>query len=166
MSNPDSPTVCKPPCLAELGLRTAPPVDRRDCPMARASDLIGDRWTMLILRDAFFRVGSFADMLADLDISRAVLSERLARLVTEGLLKKVTYQDPGSRPRQAYLLTEFGQRLVIPFLALAKWGEAITGAHSPIQMYDTRSGSPVRIVLLNGEDEEISVTHLGIRTSR
>jgi DNA-binding HxlR family transcriptional regulator len=56
--------------------------------MACASEMIGDKWTMLILREAFYIVGCFADMQSDLGISRAVLTEQLARLVEEGLLKK------------------------------------------------------------------------------
>lgn len=153
------------PSLDELKLRSASPVKRRDCPMARASELIGDKWTMLILREALFRVGSFADMLADLEISRAVLAERLSRLVDEGLLEKVTYQDPGARPRQAYILTSFGRELAVPFLALAEWGQGITGKRSPLQIYDTATGKPLRITLVNPEGEEVERARLGVHTA-
>ncbi|QKG72625.1 helix-turn-helix transcriptional regulator [Erythrobacter mangrovi] len=131
--------------------------------MARASDLIGDRWIMLILREALYGVGCFADMQADLEISRSILTERLARLVDEGLLEKVTYQDPGTRPRQAYVLTSFGRKLIVPFLAIADWGQAITGEPSPLEMYDTATGSPLRLALVNEAGDEVEAANLGIR---
>jgi DNA-binding HxlR family transcriptional regulator len=163
MSNPDINSEKAFPSLEDLRLRKAPPVARGDCPMACASEIIGDRWTMLILREAFYGVGCFADMQADLDISRAVLTDRLARLVEEGLLQKVTYQDPGARPRQAYILTEFGKMLIIPFLALADWGQEITGEPSPLEMYDISTGETLRISMVNEAGDEVAPANLGIR---
>lgn len=163
MSNSESSDAPRHPSLSDLKLRDAAPVDQRDCPMARASELIGDKWTMLILREALFSVGSFADMLNDLDISRAVLADRLAQLVDKRLLEKVTYQDPGARPRQAYVLTSFGRQLIVPFLALADWGQGITGKASPLQMYNTSTGKPVRLALIDPNGQEVSVTNLGVR---
>ena len=163
MSNPDTDSEKAYPSLDDLRLRKAPPVARGDCPLACASELIGDRWTMLILREAFYNVGCFADMQADLGISRAILTERLIRLVEEGLLEKITYQDPGARPRKAYVLTELGRKLIIPFLALADWGQEVTGAPSPLEMYDTSTGGSLRIAMINETGEVVEPANLGIR---
>ena len=60
----------------------------QDCSLARALELVGERWTMLILRDCFLGVRRFSDLQAHLDISRAVLSQRLGQLVADGLLQR------------------------------------------------------------------------------
>ena len=77
-----------------------------NCSLARTLAVIGDRWTLMILRDAFLRVRRFEDFENSLGIARRVLSERLALLVEEGILAKVPYQE---RPiRYEYRLTDKG----------------------------------------------------------
>jgi hypothetical protein len=75
----------------------------------------------------------------------------------------VTYRDPGARPRQAYILTELGRKLIIPFLALADWGQAITDKPSLLEMYDTSTGGALRIAMVNDAGEEVQAANLGIR---
>jgi DNA-binding HxlR family transcriptional regulator len=94
---------------------------REDCSLARTLAVIGDRWTLMILRDAFLRVRRFDDFEKSLRIARRVLSERLALLVEEGILAKVPYQE---RPaRHEYRLTEKGLELYPAILALVHWGD-------------------------------------------
>ena len=69
---------------------------RQDCSLARALELVGERWTLLILRDAFFGVRRFSDFEVHLDISKAVLAQRLAALVEVGLLART--EDAGTPP--------------------------------------------------------------------
>ena len=66
----------------------------QDCPIARTLELVGERWTILVIRDCFLGVRRFTDFLAHLDIPRAVLTNRLDRLVTEGMLERREYR-PG-----------------------------------------------------------------------
>ncbi|MBI1186713.1 MAG: transcriptional regulator [Alphaproteobacteria bacterium] len=107
-------------------------LDREACSLARALAVIGDRWTLLVLREAFLRVRRFDDFQARLGIARRVLAERLAHLVDEGVLKKVAYQD---RPvRYEYRLTEKGLGLYPALLSLVHWGD---------QHYAGRKGPPV-----------------------
>ena len=94
---------------------------KEDCSLARTQAVIGDRWTLMILRDAFLRVRRFEDFEASLKIARRVLSERLALLVEHGILAKVPYQ---SRPtRYEYRLTDKGLELYPALIALVHWGD-------------------------------------------
>ncbi|NYD39250.1 helix-turn-helix domain-containing protein [Actinomycetospora corticicola] len=87
----------------------------QDCAIARALELVGDRWTLLVLRDCFFGVHRFADLVARLDIPRAVLADRLDRLVTAGLLR------PDGR---SYRVSEAAWPLWPALRSLAAFGEA------------------------------------------
>lgn len=92
------------------------------CSLARSLAVIGDRWTLLILRDAFLRVRRFDDFQVRLGIARRVLTERLAGLVADGVLEKVPYS---VRPlRHEYRLTERGLALYPVILSLVHWGDA------------------------------------------
>ena len=77
------------------------------CPIARSLEIIGERWTLLIVRDAFYGVRRFSDFRAHLGIPKAVLAERLSLLVAEGVLTKTTT----GRRHDEYVLTEKGRRL-------------------------------------------------------
>jgi len=100
---------------------------RQGCFVARALEVVGERWTLLILRDCFYGVRHFNDLLAHLDVSRAVLSERLDALVTAGVLER--------RPRGRtveYVLTEAGEALWPTIYGLSKWAEKyLSGNHPP-----------------------------------
>ncbi|ACT60783.1 winged helix-turn-helix transcriptional regulator [Hirschia baltica] len=90
------------------------------CPIARATSIVGDRWTLLIVRDCFLGVSKFDDFQKNLGITRHVLAQRLKRLVAVGVLEKKAYQ---SRPeRFDYMLTERGKELGHVLEALRLWG--------------------------------------------
>ncbi|MBH5333718.1 helix-turn-helix transcriptional regulator [Streptomyces pactum] len=91
------------------------------CSIARATDLFGDAWTALIMRDVLLGVTRFDDLAEDLGISRKVLAARLARLVEEGVLERRRYQD--RPPREDYRATEKGRELYPVLLALMNWGD-------------------------------------------
>ncbi|HVQ51330.1 MAG TPA: helix-turn-helix domain-containing protein [Mycobacterium sp.] len=88
------------------------------CPIARSLEIIGERWTLLIVRDAFYGVRRFTDFHAHLGIPKAVLTERLMLLVVEGVLAKTTT----SRGRDEYELTDKGRRLWPTIWSLITWG--------------------------------------------
>lgn len=93
----------------------------QECSLARTLAVIGDRWTLLVLREAFLRVRRFEDFQQNLGIARRVLSERLAHLTAEGVLEKHPYQD---RPlREEYRLTQKGLDLYPSLMALIQWGD-------------------------------------------
>ena len=91
------------------------------CSVARALEVVGERWTLLIMRDAFQGVRRFDDFQRSLGVARNVLNTRLQRLVDTGLLEKHRYQE---RPaRYEYRLTQRGRDLWPSLLALMQWGD-------------------------------------------
>lgn len=91
------------------------------CSLARSVAVIGDRWTLMILRDCFLGVRRFEAFQARLGISRTIITERLKLLVDEGVLTRVAYQD---RPvRHEYRLTEKGLDLYPVVMAIVTWGD-------------------------------------------
>jgi len=100
------------------------------CSVARTLELVGERWTLLIIRDAFLGVRRFGDFADRLGIARNVLQDRLERLVEAGVLTKVPYQE---RPlRHEYRLTEMGRDLWPSIVALLQFGdEHLAGEAGP-----------------------------------
>lgn len=92
-----------------------------DCSIARTLAVIGDRWTLLILRDAFLGARRFEALQASLGVSRHRLADRLARLVEHGVLRRERYQD--HPPRWEYRLTERGHDLYAVVVSIAGWGD-------------------------------------------
>ncbi|MDZ5448534.1 helix-turn-helix domain-containing protein [Labrys sp. ZIDIC5] len=92
------------------------------CPSARSLDVIGDWWSLLIVRDAFDGLTRFGEFQKSLGIAKNILSERLKTLVARGILKSVPAADGGAH--QEYHLTEMGRDLFPVMVALRKFGEA------------------------------------------
>src|SRR5580658_7580337 len=97
--------------------------DSANCAIGAAVGIIGERPTFLLLREAFNGVRRFDDMQRRTGMPRQVLSDRLARLVTEGLLRKVPYRESGQRRRDEYRLTDKGLDLYPVLVALMAWGD-------------------------------------------
>lgn len=101
----------------------------QNCSIARTLEVIGDRWTMLVIRDAFLGVGRFDDFQRSLGIARNVLADRLARLCAEGVLRRRSYQQ---RPeRYEYELTEQGLDLWPVLVSLLTWGDRYRAESGP-----------------------------------
>jgi DNA-binding HxlR family transcriptional regulator len=94
--------------------------ERQDCSIAGALEAVGERWTLLIVRDAFYGVRRFNDFQAHLDIPKAVLSDRLNGLVQDGILARVA--DPAHSGRHLYELTDSGRELWPVIHSLLVWG--------------------------------------------
>ncbi|WP_209348988.1 helix-turn-helix domain-containing protein [Pontixanthobacter sp. CEM42] len=90
---------------------------RSPCPIGRASRILGDRWVLLILREAFLGVSQFEEFKNRLPISRATLSSRLALMIEAGLLLR----DPPDAKRACYQLTEAGHALQPAYSAISDW---------------------------------------------
>ena len=123
--------------------------DSANCAIGATVGLIGERPTFLVLREAFNGVRRFADMQRRTGMPRQVLSDRLTRLVEEGLLRKVPYQENGQRGRYEYRLTEKGLDLYPVLVALMEWGDRYAvGAAGPQVMLEHRDcGEPVQLQL-------------------
>ena len=118
-------------------------LDREDCSVARTVSVIGDRWTLLVLRDCFLGVRRFDLFEARLGVTRHVLADRLKKLVKTGVLTRSAYQD---RPaRYEYRLTEKGLDLWPTMVALMQWGDryAAPVAGPPVLLEHRGCGGPV-----------------------
>ncbi|GGC86599.1 winged helix-turn-helix transcriptional regulator [Chelatococcus reniformis] len=96
-------------------------LEEEQCSVARTVAVIGDRWSLLILRDCFLRVRRFDDFQARLGITRHLLSDRLKKFVRYGVLRRVPYQD--SPKRYEYILTQRGLELYPVIMAIVHWGD-------------------------------------------
>jgi DNA-binding HxlR family transcriptional regulator len=119
--------------------------DTANCTIGAAVALIGEKWTFLVLREVFNGVRRFDDMRRRTGAPRQVLSDRLSRLVAQGVLRRVPYQESGQRARQEYRLTGKGLDLYPVLVALMEWGEAhAAGPAGPQVLLTHRDcGAPV-----------------------
>ncbi len=100
------------------------------CSVARSIEIIGERWTMLILRDAFYGIRRFDDFQNSLGIARNILTSRLNSLVEAGIMRKVPYQD--HPVRHEYRMTETGRELLPVITTLIAWGDKWESEDVPI----------------------------------
>lgn len=119
------------------------------CSIKRTLDVLGERWTLLVLRDAFYGVRRFEDFQRHIGCARNILSSRLATLVEEGILGREPYREPKSRPRYEYRLTEKGRDLLPILLALMQWGDRWeTGPEGPtVEVRHRGCDAPVEVVV-------------------
>ncbi|CAK9041844.1 Uncharacterized HTH-type transcriptional regulator Rv3095 [Durusdinium trenchii] len=131
--------------------------------MARAAEVLGDRWTLLILREAFYGVQRYDDMREDLGAPRSMLTDRLGKMVETGLMTRKPYQEPGARIRYAYSLTQRGRDVALTMMALTQWGEKhILGAPAPVDIIDTTTGRPVQVALVDDKGDRADLKDAAI----
>lgn len=125
---------------------------RENCSVARALEILGDWWTLLVVREAFLGTRRFADFEANLDISKNVLTRRLAHLTRHGVLERVDAGVHGTR--YEYVLTPMGKDLTTMMTALRQWGDRwIFGpGKEPLVVLDRRTGQPIPPLRIRGED--------------
>ena len=123
--------------------------DTENCTIGAAVSAIGEKWTFLILREAFNGVRRFDDMRRRTQAPRQVLSDRLSRLVADGMLYRVPYQERGQRARHEYRLTQKGLDLYPVLVALMEWGDkyAVGPAGPQVQLTHRDCGADVRLQL-------------------
>jgi DNA-binding HxlR family transcriptional regulator len=123
----------------------------------RALGIVGDRWSLLILREAFHGVRRFDDMAAHLGISESVLTRRLRGLVEANVLTRVAYRGPGVRTRYEYRLTEQGMDLFPVITALMQWGDRYLADEGGGAWTVTHEacGEPVEVVVRCAHDHEV-----------
>ena len=119
------------------------------CTISRAMGVLGEKWTVVVLREVFTGVRRFADMRERTGIPRQVLTNRLASLVEHGLLRREPYQEPGARARHEYRLTAKGLDLYPVLTAVKEWGDRHLAdpAGPPLEMAHRDCGARVRTEL-------------------
>ena len=136
------------------------PVPASLCNLAKSFELIGDRWTLLILRSALYGLRRFDDFQLDLDIPRSVLSNRLAGLVESGVMERREYREDGQRARIEYPLTEMGRSLGLPFIAMTAWGDRwlSEGAPPPLALKSKSSGQTLKVALVDERGKAVKAS--------
>ena len=108
------------------------------CSIGRAIEILGERWTFLILRESFYGVRRFSDMQRNLGIARNILSTRLQTLVANGILERRLYQE--EPPRHEYRLTEAGRDLYPAIVTLMRWGDRHLSTDPPVVLRHNSCG--------------------------
>ena len=121
----------------------------QNCSVARALEIVGERWTLLIVRDVAAGKRRFDEVQQSLGIARNVLTDRLARLVEEGILERVRYSE---RPeRYEYHLTPKGRDLQLAITALREWGDKYVSEQPPTLLRCKSDGTPVVAALVRAD---------------
>ena len=137
--------------------------DRENCSVARALEVIGDWWTLLIVREAMLGTRRFADFAGELPIARNILTRRLDHLVRRGVLARVNAGTHGTR--YEYELTPKGKDLATVMTALRQWGDrwVFGEGHEPVLVLDRRTGRPIpRLRILDEDGAAISARDLQV----
>jgi DNA-binding HxlR family transcriptional regulator len=134
--------------------------ESQNCSIARALELVGERWTLLIIRDTFLGLCRFDQFQKSLGVAPNVLSDRLARLVGEGILERRAYSE--RPPRFEYRLTEKGRELAVPLISLMQWGDRHLADKPPRVARRRDDHSNVRAVLVGRDDQLVSPAEIEV----
>ena len=132
--------------------------DPDPCSIARTLELVGEKWSLLVLREVFSGVRRFDDLRRRTGAPRQVLSARLSTLVEAGVLRRHPYQQPGQRTRYEYRLTRAGMDLYPVLVSLLRWGDRYldlpTGGPT-LELTHKDCGEPVDVVLRCGAGHDL-----------
>jgi len=118
----------------------------QNCSIARTLEIVGERWTLLIIRDVFLGLRRFDQLQESLGVARNVLTDRLNRLVEEGILERVQYSE--RPPRFEYRLTKTGRELNVALTAPRQWGDAHLSEKPPRLLRRKADRKPVVAALV------------------
>ncbi|MBO9043950.1 winged helix-turn-helix transcriptional regulator [Curtobacterium flaccumfaciens] len=126
------------------------------CPIARSLDVLGEKWTLMIVRDAVGGSTRFSQFQQSLGIPREVLTARLASLVDGGVLERTTYKPEGARAREEYVLTDSGRDLSLVLLALGGWADRHRPSEraSDLRFVDAETGEAVEAAAVTVDAQE------------
>ncbi|MBO9049493.1 winged helix-turn-helix transcriptional regulator [Curtobacterium flaccumfaciens] len=133
------------------------------CPIARSLDVLGEKWTLMIVRDALGGSTRFSQFQQSLGIPREVLTARLASLVDGGVLERTTYKPEGARAREEYVLTDAGRDLSLVLLALGGWADRHRPSEraSDLRFVDAETGEAVEVAAVTVDAQQrIPTAHL------
>ena len=132
-------------------------ISAENCSVKRALDVVGEKWTLLVLREAFYGARRFERFQASIGCPRQVLTDRLSTLVAAGVLRRVPYQEPGQRERHEYRLTDKGRDLLPAVIALMQWGDKWEAdpAGPPVEVVHRDCGHAVELTLRCSGDQSL-----------
>lgn len=131
-----------------------------NCTVGRAMEILGERWTFVVLREVFNGVRRFEDMRRHSGMPRQVLTDRLALLVERGVLRREPYQEAGQRVRHEYRLTPMGFDLYPVLVAIAQWGDRYLADPEgpPVEFAHVGCGEPVHATLRCAAGHDVAGT--------
>jgi DNA-binding HxlR family transcriptional regulator len=135
------------------------------CPIARGLSVLGDRWSVLVLREVFLGRTRFSELRDRLGVASDVLTDRLGRLVEAGVLRREAYREEGSRERSRYVLTEAGEQGLVVLGALGAWAEEHRVGEIPSNtaFVDLATGDPVVPRFVTDDGRVVPAERVGIR---
>lgn len=140
------------------------PRSAASCAIARSLEVVGQKWSLLVVHEAMLGTTRFADFRARLGVAPDVLTDRLSRLVEQGVLERRAYREPGERERAEYLLTPAGRDLMPLLTAMLQWGDA----HRPVEgptvgvTVEKAARTPVRLAYLDSDGHELTVDQVAL----
>lgn len=143
------------------------------CSIARSLEVFGQKWTLLVLREAVFRGSTrFAQFRQALGVAPDVLADRLTTLVDAGVMFRRPYREAGERERTEYVLTEAGAALTPVLAAISAWGDLFApSGFGPVMALESADGRPVELVFVDEDgqqfrsDEVVAVPGPGMRSA-
>jgi DNA-binding HxlR family transcriptional regulator len=119
------------------------------CSLALTLEVVGERWTFLILREALAGTTRFSEFRSALGVSTDILAARLATLTDAGILRRERYQERGQRTRDEYKFTDSGRELALALAALQQWGDEHLPSSVPTISYQDVQGRPLRVAFID-----------------
>ena len=137
------------------------------CSLERALDVLGNRSTFLVLREAFYGARRFDAFTRGTGLTEASVAKRVRELVAAGLLTRQDYREPGERTRQEYVLTASGRALFPAFVALLRWGDEFRDDQPVVELSHAGCGAPVDAVVRcsHGHDVALDQVEARVRAS-
>ena len=134
------------------------------CSIARSLEILGQKWTLLIVREAIWGRTRYAEFRSRLGIAPDVLSDRLNTLVEHGILHRRAYRADGEREREEYILTPAGRDLLPVLTALLAWGDdhRPTGYGSAALAVEATTGRPLRMAYLADDGVEVPLSQVAV----
>ena len=128
------------------------------CSIARSLEVLGEKWTLLIVREAFWGRTRFAQFRERLGVAPDVLTDRLGTLVEAGVFERRAYRADGEREREEYVLTEEGRALLPVLAAFAQWGDDYrpTGFGAAAEYRESGTGRPLRVAFVDADGREVA----------
>jgi len=143
--------------------RPPTPVNDR-CSIARSLTVLGERWSLLVVRDVRMGHTRFSDIRARLGVAPDVLTDRLGKLVELGVLERRPYREAGGREREEYVLTRSGEELLPVLASLSAWGEEHlpTGFGPATRYTDAATGRPVHLAFVAEDGRTLGIDEVAL----
>lgn len=127
------------------------------CSIARSLTVLGEKWTLLVVRDVRLGITRFSDIRARLGVAPDVLTDRLGKLVELGVLERRTYRADGARARDEYVLTPAGDELAPVLASLSEWGDKhLPTGYAPSTRYvEAESGRLLHLAFVDEDDHPV-----------